>query len=156
MASPAGSKRKLPLIPLISGAAVVLCLIAAAIYLSRPAEQPVGGPASEEAKAYLPYLALSNVSMQASENFMKQQVVEVQGTIANNGPRAVRSIEVYCVFYSVSGQAIHRERLPIVSAQQLPLSPGDKRNFRLPFDALPDGWNQALPNLVIAQIQFVH
>jgi hypothetical protein len=155
MASPAGSKRKLPLIPLVSGAVVVLCLIAAAIYFSRPTKPAPGGPATGEAKAYLPYLALSGVSMQASENFMKQQVVEVQGAIANNGPRALRSIEVYCIFYNVSGQAIHRERLPIVSTQQQPLAPGSKRNFRLPFDALPDGWNQSMPNLVIAQIQFV-
>jgi hypothetical protein len=25
----------------------------------------------------------------------------------------------------------------------------------MPFDTLPDGWNQALPKMVIAQIKFV-
>jgi hypothetical protein len=128
--------------------------VIAGMFLSRPAPQTGAQQASAEAKAYLPNLALSDVSMQASENFMKQQVVEVKGDIANNGPRTLRSIEVYCIFSDTSGHEIHRERLPIVSAKEAPLRSGEKRPFRLPFDALPDGWNQAMPRLVIAQIRF--
>ncbi len=85
---------------------------------------------------------------------MKQQVIEVTGTIVDNGPRSLRSIEVYCIFYGINGQEIHRERLPIVSSKLAPLRPGEKRAFRLPFDALPDGWNQSIPKMVIAQITF--
>lgn len=146
--------RKIPVLPLIVGLIVVAALIAAAIYLNRPAKQVVDSSASAAAKAYLPQLALSDVSMQASENFMKQQVIEVKGKITDNGPRALRSVEVYCLFYDVNGQEIHRERLPIVPPQGPPLHFGETRPFRLPFDALPDGWNQALPKMVIAQIKF--
>jgi hypothetical protein len=32
--------------------------------------------------------------------------------------------------------------------------PGKTRPFRLAFDTVPESWNQALPVLVIAQIQF--
>jgi len=35
-----------------------------------------------------------------------------------------------------------------------PLQPGETRNFRLPFDAIPSTWNQVLPQLVIARIDF--
>lgn len=150
----AEAHRKLPLIPLILGGIVILCLIAAGIYLSRPKTARPGPEASVEAKAYLPNLALSDVTMQASENFMKQQVVEVRGAIQNNGAKTLRLIEVYCIFYNPTGQEVHRERQAIVSASGPPLAPGQKRDFRLPFDALPDGWNQALPRLVIAQIRF--
>ncbi len=110
--------------------------------------------ASTEAKQYLPHLVLSDVSMQATENFMKQQVIEVKGKITDNGPRTLRSVDVYCIFYSINGQEIHRERLPIVRLQGPALRSGETRPFRLPFDAVPDGWNQALPKMVIAQIKF--
>jgi hypothetical protein len=49
---------------------------------------------------------------------------------------------------------IHRERVPIVRATGKPLVPGETRDFRLPFDSLPDEWNQAVPQLVVAQIKF--
>lgn len=154
MAAPVTSLRRLPLIPAIVGGIGLLLLALGAIYLARPAKTPEAGAASTEATAYLPNLILSDVSMQASENFMKQQVIEVTGTIVDYGPRSLRSIEVYCIFYGINGQEIHRERLPIVSSKLAPLRPGEKRAFRLPFDALPDGWNQSIPKMVIAQITF--
>ncbi len=92
--------------------------------------------------------------MKATENFMKQQLVEMQGKIANEGARSLQSVDVYCLFYGVDGHELHRERVPIVQAKALPLKPGEVRPFRLPFDSLPDGWNQALPKMVIAQITF--
>lgn len=154
MAGTPESLRKIPLVPLICGLVVVVCLGVVGFYFSRPARQPNTGEATAEAKSYLSNLALSDVSIQASENFMKQQVVEVKGNIANNGPKTLQSIEVYCIFSDVSAHEIHRERVPILSTKEPALRPGERRAFRLPFDALPDGWNQAMPRLVIAQIQF--
>jgi len=92
--------------------------------------------------------------MQATENFMKQRVVEIEGKIGNGGDRELRGIDVYCLFYDVSGREIHRERVSVLSRQGAPLRPGENRAFRLPFDALPEGWNQAMPRLVIAGIDF--
>jgi len=34
------------------------------------------------------------------------------------------------------------------------VKPGETKPFRLAFDNAPQGWNQAMPDLVIAQIQF--
>ena len=61
--------------------------------------------------------------MKAAENFMKQQVVEIDGKISNNGNRRIRSVDVYCMFYSVDGKEVHRERVPIVHSQGNPLAP---------------------------------
>ncbi len=137
-------------------ATLLVLLIAGAVYLSRPAPPPVAanGPASAEAKAYLPYLALSDVGMDATDNFMQQRVVEIHGKITNKGPRQLESVEVYCVFYGVDGREIYRERQAIVTPKGGPLGPNQTRPFRLPFDTLPDGWNQTLPHLVIASIHF--
>lgn len=121
-------------------------------YIKRPAPQATSdeGGVSAEAKAYLSNLELSGVTMQATENFMNQQVVEVQGKIANHGPRKLALIEVYCLFSGVNGKEIHRERVPVVRG----LAPNETRAFRLPFDSLPTAWNQAMPHLVIAKIVF--
>ena len=34
------------------------------------------------------------------------------------------------------------------------LKPGETRTFRLPFDDIPGGWNNQMPQLVIARIEF--
>ena len=155
MAAAASPLRKLPVVPIIVGILAVLAIAGGLVYLNRPAPSSrQNEPASPEAKAYVSHLRLSDVTMQATENFMKQKVVEVQGKIGNDGPRPLKAVEIYCLFYGVDGQEIHRERVPILQAKGAPLQPHETRNFRLPFDTLPDGWNQAVPRMVIAQIVF--
>jgi hypothetical protein len=140
--------------PIVVGLLVLIGLIAAVLYLRRPVSQAPQSGASAEAIAYLPYLGLSDVSMEANENFMKQRVIEIKGKITDKGPRSLRAVDVYCLFYGIDGREIHRERLPIVNAKTAALRPRETRSFRLPFDAVPDGWNQALPKMVIARIDF--
>ncbi|MBV8897357.1 MAG: hypothetical protein JO051_12655 [Acidobacteriaceae bacterium] len=155
MATSAATRSKPPKALLVAGVLVVLALIAAAIYLARtPASTTSDATASAEAKAYLPNLQLTDVSMKATENFMKQQVLEIEGKITNKGPRPLEGVEIYCYFSGVDGRTVYRERVPIVQAKGAALKPGEVRNFRLPFDSLPDTWNQALPHMVIAQITF--
>jgi hypothetical protein len=107
-----------------------------------------------EAKQYLPRLALSNVHMQAAESMVNQRLVEILGTITNNGDRVVKLAEVTCVFRDYGGAEVKRERVAIVGASAMPLNPGASKPFRLAFDDIPDSWSQAMPTLVIAQIQF--
>ncbi|MBV8833355.1 MAG: hypothetical protein JO108_29515 [Acidobacteriaceae bacterium] len=136
------------------GALILLAVIAAGIYLSRPAPKPAESPASAEAKAYVAHLQLSDVTMKASENFMKQRIVEIEGKITNNGSRPLRSVYIYCIFYGVDGRELHRQRIAIVPPTGSPLQANQTRPFRLPFDTLPEGWNQAVPRMYIAGIDF--
>ena len=111
-------------------------------------------PATAEVKAYVSNLQLSDVTMQATDNLVGQSVIEVEGKIANSGSRSLESVYVYCLFLDINGREIARQRLPIVPPKKAPLRPGETRTFRLPFDTVPDGWNQALPRMVIARITF--
>jgi hypothetical protein len=154
MATPGLTAKRIPRGLLIGAAATVIVLAGILVYLSRPTKDGGSPPVSAEAKAYVSKLTLSDVTMQATENFMKQRVVEIEGKIANGGDRALQGIDVYCLFYDVGGREIHRERVPILNRKGPPLRPGDTRPFRLPFDTLPEGWNQAMPRLVIAGINF--
>lgn len=113
-----------------------------------PPPPPVLTP---EAKAYLPKLSLNNVHMQAAESMVNQRVIEILGDIKNIGDRTVRLAQVTCVFHDYYGKEVQRERVMIVST---PLAPGTTKPFRLAFDDIPDSWNQAMPGLYIAQIQF--
>lgn len=111
-------------------------------------------PLTVEARAYLKNLALSDVSMQANESYLKQEVVEINGKIANKGDRLVKLVEINCVFHDAYGQVVLRERVVIAGKKTGDLRPGDTKDFRLAFDSIPQSWNKQMPDLVIAQILF--
>jgi hypothetical protein len=143
-------------VPLVVGAIIVILGFGAwAFYDYWASKHPAAPPVlTAEAKHYVHNLQLSDVEMKAAESYMKQQVVEIVGKIANSGPRAVRVVEINCVFHDAYGQVVLRERVAIVGRRTGALAPGDTKNFRLAFDNIPESWNQALPDLVIAQIVF--
>jgi hypothetical protein len=126
------------------------------LYLERESHKPAAPPPplTGSAKAYVRSLRLSNVQMNAHESYLKQSIVEITGQIGNEGDRVLSLVEINCVFYNAYGQVVHRERVPIVSRRMGNLAPGEIKNFRLPFDDIPESWNQALPQLVIANIEF--
>jgi hypothetical protein len=120
-----------------------------------PAPPPV---LTAEARAYLPNLDIENVKPQVAESMVNQHLVEILGDISNKGNRVVKLAEVTCVFRDYSGTEVKRERVSIVGGAVMgakgSLAPGESKHFRLAFDDVPESWNQALPSLFIAQIQF--
>ena len=148
---------KLPIpVPVIVAAVVVALALGAWAVLDYVARKNPPKPQilTAEARQYVHNLQLSNVEIKAAESYMKQRVVEITGDITNNGPRAVKVVEINCVFYDPYGQLVLRERVAIVGRRTGLLAPGDKKSFRLAFDNIPESWNQQLPALVIAQIVF--
>lgn len=107
-----------------------------------------------DARAYVRNLGLAEVEMKASENYMKATVVEISGKIINRGERPLKLVEINCIFYDPYGQLVLRERVAIVKRTGANLKTGETRAFRLPFDSIPSTWNQTLPQLVIARIDF--
>lgn len=155
MADAASTHRRIPLVPAVVIAAVVAGLIFWFAYMSHPAPPPTAmQPPSPAEQAYATHVSLSNLSMKAAENLIQQQIVEVRGTIANNGTRALTSVYVDCVFSGINGNEVYRERQAAFASKANPLKPGEARPFRLAFDHLPEGWNQVLPRLTIARIVF--
>jgi hypothetical protein len=152
------SSKKWPgLLPRIAiGLAVVLAGGSLWWFFLRGPGGAEGPPAlTPEAKAYVKHLALAGVEMKARENFMGSMLMEITGNITNKGDRELNVVELNCVFYDPYGQMVLRERVPIVRRRGgAPLKPGETRLFRMPFDAIPAAWNQAMPQLVIAHIDF--
>ena len=120
--------------------------------LDETASQP---ELSEEARAYLPNLALSeDTGMTAKDDALGQTLLEITGSITNNGDRVCDVVEVNVVFREVNGIEIDRQRATIVDRRTGPLEPGATQDFRMAFDNVPQDWNQAFPSLFISQIRF--
>jgi hypothetical protein len=118
---------------------------------NRAREQP---ELSEAAREYLEFLALTDVAMGAEDTFLEQTLVTIEGKITNLGERTVAQVRIYCVFREVNGIEIDRQLMTIVGRRGDPLEPGETQSFRLPFDQIPPQWNQAMPNLFVAEIEF--
>jgi hypothetical protein len=144
-------------IPLVVGGIIVILGLGAWGFLGywERTHPQVPGVLTAEAKQYVRNLQLSEVEMKATESYMKQKVVEITGKIANNGSRPINVVEINCVFRDAYSQVVLRERVAIVGRRTGRLAAGEKKNFRLAFDSIPESWNQGLPDLVIAQIDFV-
>ena len=141
----------------ISAPIVVAMMIAVAVlggwayFASRPRETAPPPALTADAKTYVRNLKLSEVDMKATSSYSGATIVEILGKITNNGDRVLERVELNCVFVDAYGQIVLRERVPIVKTS---IRPGETKSFRLPFEGIPASWNQAMPQLVIAQIQF--
>jgi hypothetical protein len=136
--------------------AVCIAVVSALVlYLefSKPAA-PQEIALTAEAKGYITNLALNDVGIQAKLDYFGQKVVEISGSIGNNGDRNLGVVEVSCVFRDYAGKILSRQRAAIVSVKMGGLKPAETKAFRLPFDNIPQGWNNQMPQLVIAGIVF--
>lgn len=138
---------------------LLVCAVSAAgfwfLFLRAPARPVQAGVLTPEAKSYVRHLGLAEVEMKAAESYMKNTLVEITGRISNKGGRTLSLVEINCVFQDPYGQLVLRERVPIVKrAGGQGLKPGETGSFRLAFDNIPESWNQTLPQLVIARIEF--
>ena len=125
------------------------------LYQRAPEQSEAPPELSEEARNYLPNLALSNdTGMTAKEDALGQTLLEITGSITNNGDRVCEVVEVNVVFREVNGLEIDRQRSTVVDRRTGPLAPGETQDFRMAFDNIPEAWNQAFPSLFISQIQF--
>lgn len=137
-------------------AVVIVAGAAGFFYLDRAAKQPAPPPPplTDEARSYVSKLRLSDVDMGAREDYFHNKVVEITGKIQNAGDRALNLVEINCVFYDPYGQVVLRQRTPIVNGKGGGLAAGGQKPFRLPFDTIPESWNNVMPQLVIARIDF--
>lgn len=143
-------------VPVYIAGAIAALGLAVFLYVQYAAKHsPADAPLTAQAKAYVRNLRLSDVTIKANKSYLNQMVVEVNGKIGNSGDRVLDTVEIYCVFYDSYGQLVLRSRVAIVSPRMGGLKPGETKTFRLPFDEIPDSWNQAMPQLVIAGVKFL-
>ena len=143
-------------VPILVAGALLLVIATVGLFWYHQAKNrlPDVPVLTQEAAAYLRNLQLEDVEKKDAENYLKQTATTISGKITNKGGRTVKLVEINCVFRDHAQQPIHRERKAIIGRRTGPVPSGQMREFELTFDNIPTGWNQMMPDLVIAQIQF--
>jgi hypothetical protein len=158
-------KKQMAIPPAVLVIGAVLAVgLAGFFYLDRAAKRPPEAPPplTGPAKDYVRNLRFVSADgqspespkMEAHESYLKQSIVEITGNIQNTGDRVLELVEINCVFYDAYGQVVLRERIPIVSRKMGKLAPRETKPFRLAFDNVPEAWNQVMPSMIIARIDF--
>ena len=149
----------------IAGTAVLLVMgVLLAVGQKKQGASNPGGAGLANSAAYAASLPITDVQMSDSSNLSGGKEMYLDGTIRNTGTAVVRMITVQIGFKSVDGMLAGKETLPLtlirfrepyvdtepVSAE--PLKPGDARSFRLIFDAAPQSWDGAYPEVRVIQV----
>lgn len=151
MVNEAQAEKKNGANPVILIAMLVVGLaLGLALLLPKPAPKQ-DAPLTQEGRAYLASMPLEDIEWTMAESFGGGRLIEMKGKVTNTGARKVKRVEVFVIFRDYANEVCLKERLAIVKDG---LKQGEAKPFRLPFDTVPERWNQQQPNLVIASVEF--
>jgi hypothetical protein len=135
----------------VAGAGIVLVLGVIVVFLMQhtgttatPARQLPFGP---EEQTYAQRIHVLDLRMAQASNFLDQQVTYVAGTLANDGVRTIREVEITLEFRDASTQVVLRETRSLVGVHGLPVTGGQRRDFQISLESLPDAWNHQYPDV---------
>ena len=113
---------------------------------------------------YAHNLAVSGLAMSESTSLSGGKSTFLDGRIRNQGSQTVSGVSVQVLFANDEGMPprienvplmLIRTREPYVDTEPVgvaPMKPGDEREFRLIFEALPENWNTQLPELRVTGV----
>ncbi len=145
--------------PLIIAVVLIIVIAAVLFVFARRAKPP--GPLQLTEASYSSNLQMSDVHMSTAKNFVGGEVTYLEGSIANNGSKALTDIKVLCIFRDSLGQVVDTPVVPLqIEAMTLaqndfvplsvsPLMPNQKRPFRLTFEHVSADWNVGVPEMRI-------
>lgn len=145
--------------PKVLGIVAVVSVFAVVVFVQRPKPHP---PAP--INPYATQLKISSITMSAAQNFIGAKVTYIDGTLTNPGNKTVTSAIILVTFRDPIGQVAQIDNVPAkilqttgpypdtVDLAALPLTPGQSKPFRLIFDHISEQWNQAYPELQVANV----
>lgn len=156
---PAETERNPEWLPKALGIAAILIVASIVVFLLRPKPQPV-----VPANPYAAQLKISNLAMSTSQNFVGAKVTYIDGTLTNPGDKTVTHAVVHVTFRDSYGQVAQIEDVPVkilqtsgpypdtIDLAALPLGPGESKPIRLIFEHISEQWNQAYPEMQVADV----
>ncbi len=149
-----------PIITVILAAIVVIAISVSAWFLFH--EAPSNGRAVAGAtiklnmttaeREYAGKLLVKDIALSRAENFLRQEVTILNGTVVNGGAQTVTVLNVIVEFSDQMDQVALRETRGILGSPIVPLAPGQQRAFELSFDHVPASWNMQQPTLRVATL----
>src|ERR1700690_2883871 len=156
---PAATDRDPEWLPKVLGIAAILLVATVGIFLFRPKPHP-----QVPANPYAAQLKISDLAMSTSQNFVGSKVTYIDGTLTNPGDKTVTHAVVHVTFRDSLGQVAQIEDVPAkilmtsgpypdtIDLSASPLGPGQSKPIRLIFEHISDQWNQAYPELQVANV----
>jgi hypothetical protein len=143
----------------LAGIAVVGLVVLALYWLTKPGPQDAAGPAGQHLtlgkveKEYAEQIHVGNLRMSRAVNLLKHEFTYVNGELANDGARGILDIELVTEFRDQFDQIVLREiQRPFGTATRAgePLAAGQRREFQLTFEHVPQDWNQQYPSIRVS------
>lgn len=144
-------------------AALIVAVVAGVLFFAGRKKTAPPPNTLQPADAYAANLPLSQFAMSESENLSGGKMTYLDGHVQNTGSQTVTGITVQVVFANdlalppqidTVPLMLIRTREPYIDTEPVsvaPLKPGDDREFRLTFEAVPDNWNSQMP-----QVRIIH
>ena len=147
--------------PMIVGLVAVLVVIGAIVLLTRQK------PESTQVNPYVSKLQISNPKVSAAENYMGGTVTYLDVDITNTGDKALTGGDMKMVFKNTLDQVVQTETLPLhilvqnqmggypdlVDLSRMPIAPGQTRTVRMTLEHISADWNQAAPEMQLANLR---
>jgi hypothetical protein len=141
---------------ILIAAGTLAVIVAVLVLLARTGSRPLPTEAqlSEEQKAYLQQIVVTDARMSAAENFLGNTVTYLDAQVTNKGSKEVRQLELEIVLVDTLDQVVLRHTARPITLRSTPLGPGQTRSFQISFEHMPVDWNQALPTITPKSVQF--
>jgi hypothetical protein len=146
-----------PLIGLVTGAALLIAIIAVLPRAPRPTNQPAGAQIPRQPTGR--QIQLTNVRLATSP---VGNAAYIDAVLHNQGNTDVTGVQVRATFLGPDGQitgtevaAVSAEAGEGTTTQDLtkePIKPNDYRAVRMYFEHTPAAWNHQVPELMVAAV----
>lgn len=153
----------MPVAAWVVASLVTLAVLGGLFIVSRHHRQPLAGTVLP-LDPYAESLTISGAAMSESVSLSGGKSTFLDGQVRNTGSKTVTGATVQVLFRNAENLPPHVEDLPLalirtrepyVDTQFLaaaPLGPGQQREFRLIFEALPGNWDGQLPEIRLVHI----
>lgn len=139
---------------LLGMALLVILFFAGRGKLSRQSALSQSAPFGAAEQAYAQRIRFTDIQMSRAGNFLNQEITYISGVVSNDGSRRVLSLDVTVDFRDFSGKIILHETRRVFGGHGAAIEPGQRRDFQLAFESVPDAWNKNYPDLKIAALTF--
>jgi hypothetical protein len=144
-------RSRMPII-FAAGAVVVMIGFGVLLLASRMAQRQGQAaapklPFGTAEQTYAERIHFLNPRMARANNFLNQEFTYVAGTISNDGTHTIRALEVTLEFRDPMNQVVLREARQLAGSDTKPIEAGQRSDFQVTLDHVPDTWSQQYPSL---------
>ena len=155
------SKTKASPVSIATGVVLAAAILAGLWLLFEPPQarksaslqETASPPMSPAEQEYARNMEIGNIALSRAENFLHQEVTILNGEVYNAGTQRVVALSFTTEFLDDMNQVVLRETRRVLKTSDAALAPGERRNFEISFEHVPNMWNMQAPAVRVAYLQ---